>query len=89
MPALADPRLKTVDELLMEVDRSTEGHARLVGEHLQAARNNWLGAMPREFDMNIDLARRAAGLLQDRSLRERIVRRTKSLLERPGLSDHN
>jgi hypothetical protein len=61
MPAIAGYELDKLDELLQMLDSVPEDNpARLLAEHLFAARYSLLGAMPREYLMNLDLARKGA-----------------------------
>jgi hypothetical protein len=66
MATLAEYEVGKLDELLAALAYSeTDDAAKMVEEHIQAARINRLGAMPREFALNLAMAREALGRIGD------------------------
>jgi hypothetical protein len=65
--------LEVLDQLLQLLSQAppTEQAAVRAHENLSAARVDLLGAMPVEYRMSLDLARDAAGEIQDAGLRQK------------------
>jgi|HubBroStandDraft_6_1064221.scaffolds.fasta_scaffold751082_2 hypothetical protein len=58
--------LERLDEMLALIDHCLPGgDAELVCEHVQQARTYWLGAMPVECRLNLDLAREPLGRMPE------------------------
>ncbi len=64
--------LHKLDELVAEVDRcSPADEAEYAGEHIHGARTYLLGAMPAEFRLSVELARKSLARLDDTEARRK------------------
>lgn len=62
-----------IDEIVRELDDPTGTASALMREHLDAARFYLLGAMPAEYQMELDLARGLLPHIDNRTLRRRVA----------------
>ena len=64
--------LARIDELLQDLAGGDDTPKGLMREHLEAARSYLLGAMPSEYQFNLDLADGLVSDLDDKDLQDRI-----------------
>ena len=69
-PAARDADLSRLDEIIAELE--SFGESGLLREHLRSARQYLLGAMPEEYLVNLEWARRAVDSIPDGNLQRRI-----------------
>ena len=65
--------LEQVDELLSVLGSKSDEPWRLVEEHVQFARSYLLGAMPHEYEVNLEMARTAARKIENSAGRAEVL----------------
>jgi hypothetical protein len=70
-PAQRDADLQRLDELIAALHRSRERRDDLLMEHMQSARAYLLGAMPEEYALSLQSARKSLSLVRDETSRRR------------------
>jgi hypothetical protein len=64
--------LAQLDGFLSELAKETEAQCELLREHLEAARDYLVGAMPAEYRFNLKLAGETLDGVEDKDLRDRL-----------------
>ena len=75
-----EAHLSRLDELVHDLEQSTDENAALLLENLKAARESLFGAMPLEYEVNLETAAASADRLAHGGLRERAQKTIAALL---------
>jgi hypothetical protein len=82
--------LQRLDQLLALIDRCSPGpDAGLVCEHVQQARTYWLGAMPAECCLNLDLPREPLDRMPETESRRAAQEILEEVLRNNGAEVHS